>query len=332
MVDEKKCYFFGRNPTLNDVLVDHQSCSRVHAALIYHKVLERNFLIDLGSSECQDCGSSVVLIMMIIAHGTFIGNTRIEPKIPTQLPLDTSFHFGASTRIFTLRDKPIKKRTGDAEMTEDGVNIVSTALPVDEIELDNLTEYNTLNNKRITMIGITDVDGKDEESGLRSQNVKRKRESVRFKEVEDIINPEDVDPSVGKFRNLIQTEIVTSKRVKLDTGGGDKQHNFNILRPDHEMVPQDSASGFSSLISNSLSIKLGIHLPNPAPNVDDDHINVGHSRSDLGDANAANPSGLYDDIGVDSKEGSSNDDSAEKERKKKYAKEAWPGRKPPGLF
>lgn len=51
MVDEKKCYFFGRNPTLNDVLVDHQSCSRVHAALIYHKVLERNFLVDLGSSK-----------------------------------------------------------------------------------------------------------------------------------------------------------------------------------------------------------------------------------------------------------------------------------------
>ena len=51
MIDEKKCYLFGRNPTLTDFCIDHSSCSRVHAALVYHKHLDRAFLVDLGSSE-----------------------------------------------------------------------------------------------------------------------------------------------------------------------------------------------------------------------------------------------------------------------------------------
>jgi nuclear inhibitor of protein phosphatase 1 len=51
MVDEKKCYLFGRNPQMNDFCIDHASCSRVHAAFVYHRNLERVFLVDLGSSE-----------------------------------------------------------------------------------------------------------------------------------------------------------------------------------------------------------------------------------------------------------------------------------------
>lgn len=51
MVDEKKCYLFGRNQQMNDFCIDHASCSRVHSALVYHKHLNRAFLVDLGSSE-----------------------------------------------------------------------------------------------------------------------------------------------------------------------------------------------------------------------------------------------------------------------------------------
>ena len=51
MIDEKKFYLFGRNPQMTDFTVDHGSCSRVHAALIWHKHLERSFLVDLGSSK-----------------------------------------------------------------------------------------------------------------------------------------------------------------------------------------------------------------------------------------------------------------------------------------
>ncbi|KAK9695695.1 FHA domain [Popillia japonica] len=85
MIDEKKCYLFGRNAQMNDFCIDHASCSRVHSALVYHKHLNRAFLVDLGST-----------------HGTFIGNLRLEPYKPTQLPIDSGFHFGASTRSMGL--------------------------------------------------------------------------------------------------------------------------------------------------------------------------------------------------------------------------------------
>lgn len=51
MIDEKKCYLFGRNPQMNDFCIDHGSCSRVHAALVYHKHLNISYLVDLGSSK-----------------------------------------------------------------------------------------------------------------------------------------------------------------------------------------------------------------------------------------------------------------------------------------
>jgi nuclear inhibitor of protein phosphatase 1 len=41
--------------------------------------------------------------------------------------------------------------------------------------------------------------------------VKRKKKCVEFKDEEDVINPEDVDPSIGRFRNMIQTSIIIPK-------------------------------------------------------------------------------------------------------------------------
>lgn len=51
MIDEKKCYFFGRNKQQCDFQIDHASCSRVHAVLLWHKHLARPFLVDLGSGK-----------------------------------------------------------------------------------------------------------------------------------------------------------------------------------------------------------------------------------------------------------------------------------------
>ena len=36
------------------------------------------------------------------AHGTYIGNFRLEKNKPTQLPVDSVFRFGESTRRFAL--------------------------------------------------------------------------------------------------------------------------------------------------------------------------------------------------------------------------------------
>lgn len=62
LIDEKDCYYFGRNPSMCDFIVEHASCSRVHAVLLYHKILKRFALIDLESS---------MLILAYLLHFIF---------------------------------------------------------------------------------------------------------------------------------------------------------------------------------------------------------------------------------------------------------------------
>lgn len=71
--------------------------------------------------------------------------------------------------------------------------------------LQNLTEFNTAHNRRISMLGI----GEDGEATPRKR--KRTKRGVTFNEDEEIINPEDVDPSVGRFRNLIHSTVIPTK-------------------------------------------------------------------------------------------------------------------------
>lgn len=71
--------------------------------------------------------------------------------------------------------------------------------------LQNLTEFNTAHNRRVTMLGIAEDDFKP---ALRRRSQKR---SVSFNEDEEVINPEDVDPSVGRFRNLVSTTVIPVK-------------------------------------------------------------------------------------------------------------------------
>lgn len=54
------------------------------------------------------------------------------------------------------------------------------------------------------MLGISDDD-------VHKPTRKRKKRGITFNDDEEVINPEDVDPTVGRFRNLIQTTVVPSK-------------------------------------------------------------------------------------------------------------------------
>ena len=63
----------------------------------------------------------------------------------------------------------------------------------------DLTQYNTAHNSQISTVGIQD----------NPRPRKRKStSSITFAEEEEIINMEDVDPSVGKFRNMVSTTII----------------------------------------------------------------------------------------------------------------------------
>ncbi|CAJ0938174.1 unnamed protein product, partial [Mesorhabditis belari] len=272
-IDEKKTYYFGRNPKQVDVVVEHASCSRVHALLIYHETLQRFALVDLGSS-----------------HGSFYGKIQLEPLKPLFLEPGAEFHLGASSRKFVIREKMYLKSTG-----KDDDEYKSTQ-PTD-IQLEQVTEYNTAQNRRITAVPISN------EEARRKQ---RPRGNVAFIEQEDIINPEDVDPTIGRFRNLVTTAIISSaSAVKRPNQSSGPEPARKIVRPTRE------ASRYQAPISTTLNITLNAApdlelykaLPKPitesmtpmaAIHVDDEEDNAPH--------------------------------------KKKYAKESWPGRKPQGVF
>ncbi len=79
------------------------------------------------------------------AHGTFIGSIRLESKKPQQVPIDSQIHFGASTRMYIIRERPQNKPTvsGASNMnSNEDVEGGLLGLPELEGELDvciNLT-------------------------------------------------------------------------------------------------------------------------------------------------------------------------------------------------
>uniref|UniRef100_A0AC34QEM4 FHA domain-containing protein n=1 Tax=Panagrolaimus sp. JU765 TaxID=591449 RepID=A0AC34QEM4_9BILA len=175
-VDELTHYYFGRNVDVCEIPVEHASCSRVHAVLVYHKYLNRFALIDLGSS----------------------------PLTPIFLDVGTKFYFGASTRRFVIREKFEPKVEKEDEKEKNENLKPKQVLPENEEELDHLTEYNTAQNRRIPVI---------EQSQEEARKKKKNRAKLTFAAEEVVI---DLDaPDVGRFQNLVQTTIVPRKR-KLD--------------------------------------------------------------------------------------------------------------------
>ncbi|MFH4975547.1 hypothetical protein AB6A40_002256 [Gnathostoma spinigerum] len=281
MVDEKRAYYFGRNPKMCDFVVEHASCSRVHAVLVYHKFLQRFAIVDLES-----------------CHGTFVGSIRIEPLQPVFIDFATIFHFGASTRKYILRGRLESNNDEDEAANKD-------TLP-QEHELENLTEYNTALNRRIPMIPISIED---------ARRKKRQRGNVAFLEEETIINPEDIDPSIGRFRNLVQTAIISSKR-RSDEGASVEQTaegptKRKILRPGRVDEYKNNARYAAPMVS-SLSIVM-----NAAPDLELYAKNLPEPTSGhIGPFAHITHHPIHDE------------DDGDAPHKKKYAKESWPGRKP----
>ncbi|KAF1741016.1 hypothetical protein MXB_2228 [Myxobolus squamalis] len=83
-LDDKKFFIFGR--LQGDILIQHDSCSGIHAALVYHNDLCRWFIFDLSST-----------------HGTFLGRVKIDPEKPTIVDPELPIRFGASTRSYFIR-------------------------------------------------------------------------------------------------------------------------------------------------------------------------------------------------------------------------------------
>ena len=80
----------------------------------------------------------MIVCLSSIAHGTYIGNIRLESKKPQQVPLDSEIHFGASTRMYIIRERPqmgtggMEEKDGKREESEGNL----LGLPETETELD----------------------------------------------------------------------------------------------------------------------------------------------------------------------------------------------------
>ena len=199
----------------------------------------------------------------------------------------------------------------------------------------------------------------------------RKRRNVTFNDEEIIINPEDVDPSVGRFRNLVQTTVVPAKRVRFETNQfgmqTNERANSNLaaqhLAQQHQLFQQSLAeikqqqqatsalsNASSTAAANSATIsalyqglpdvhgvsaklhsstdyditpiamgtKLGLLLPNPAPDVD---LVPEEPLPSVGQKLAAKAKAQHFD-------NLASENASNEPQKKKYAKEAWPGRNP----
>lgn len=80
------------------------------------------------------------LFACFVAHGTYIGHIRLESKKPQQVPIDSEIHFGASTRIYMIRERPqpVSNLGGSEEMEKrnDDIEGGLLGLPESETELD----------------------------------------------------------------------------------------------------------------------------------------------------------------------------------------------------
>ena len=71
----------------------------------------------------------------LLAHGTFLNNIRLEAMKPTPVEMDSSFSFGASSRSYSLRERPqvANEASMEDEQTTEGTLL---GLPDDEDKLD----------------------------------------------------------------------------------------------------------------------------------------------------------------------------------------------------
>lgn len=90
-----------------------------------------------------------IIIFEIQAHGTHIGHIRLESRKPQQVPIDSEIHFGASTRLYIIRERP-QAITGqisdDNEKRREDLEGGLLGLPETETELDVNIVFSNNNN------------------------------------------------------------------------------------------------------------------------------------------------------------------------------------------
>lgn len=203
---DKRKHIFGRQVPTCDFVLDHQSVSRQHAAVVPHKD-GSIYVIDLGS-----------------VHGTFVANERLTKEYPVELEVGQSLRFAASTRIYILRKNTAALFPTPPLATE--INLPSPPDPSDE---EAVLAYNTILNRYGLSKNDLSKSGSSKDDGQHSERPRKrlKKARVAFRdqvggelvEVVGISDGVDVETEpgpigvkegslVGKYETLVQTTVI----------------------------------------------------------------------------------------------------------------------------
>ncbi|MEN2498832.1 MAG: Nuclear inhibitor of protein phosphatase 1 [Marteilia pararefringens] len=224
-------YYCGRNSKECCIRIDHESCSRVHSCIIFHSVAKQFFIVDLNST-----------------HGTYLDGRKLEAFQITYLPLNTEFHFGASTRKYSIGR--VKKR--QKNFAENSANIPNTFEEIEDIAL-----HNKLKNQKLYH-NFGAVDFGDIENKARSQPM-----IISFTDKAERFN---FDPNLwsrGLFKGLATVMIKKNKEAPQVS----KLHP-NAFKREIINIPAttiDNTSQITLSTQSNIASRLGIRLPSLAP-------------------------------------------------------------------
>ncbi|RWR83399.1 nuclear inhibitor of protein phosphatase 1-like protein [Cinnamomum micranthum f. kanehirae] len=261
---DKRRHIFGRQFPVCDFVLDHQSVSRQHAAVVPHKN-GSIYVIDLGS-----------------VHGTFVANERLTKDNPVELEVGQSLKFAASTRSYVLR-KNNAALFPTPLPTE--INLPSPPDPTDE---EAVLEYNTiLNRYGLSKLDLLSESTKNSGSEIGTNDSQQsERPSKRYRkmrvafrdqvgghlvEVVGISDGIDVDTEpgpigvkegslVGKYESLVQTTVIPRGKEQIPA----KEENYSPkgvtdkLQQVLNKVKATTKGGiYDDLYGDSLSVKVG---------------------------------------------------------------------------
>ncbi|XP_037480982.1 protein phosphatase 1 regulatory inhibitor subunit PPP1R8 homolog [Triticum dicoccoides] len=264
---DKKRHIFGRQVPACEIVLDHQSVSRQHAAVVPHKN-GSIYVIDLGS-----------------VHGTFVANERLTKDSPVELEVGQSLRFAASTRAYVLR-----KNTAAFFPTQSLPSDVSLPSPPDSDDEDAVVAYNTILNrygvsksevplKRKSSSGDASASAVNDDNqavGRPSKRSKKRRVSFRDQvggeliQVVGISDGADVETEpgpvgvkegslVGKYESLVQVTVIP--KGKEQTSSKDSASHSGVTDKLQQMlnkVKSTSRGGmYDDLYGDSVPAKLG---------------------------------------------------------------------------
>ncbi|CAA0818028.1 SMAD/FHA domain-containing protein [Striga hermonthica] len=260
---EKKRHIFGRQFHACDFVLDHQSVSRQHAAVVPHKN-GSIYVIDLGS-----------------AHGTFVANERLTKDSPVELEAGQSLRFAASTRTYVLRKNSAALFPPAPQPAE-----IDLMPPPDPSNEEAVVAYNTRINQSLNGRKVLRTPSKSagsEFSSVPERASKRiKRARVMFKdqvgaELVEIVGFSDgadveTEPGplgvkegslVGKYESLVQITVIPKGKEQnprmqaTDAQTGGVTDKLKEVLNKVKAPPAKNAGLYGDLYGDSLSVKVG---------------------------------------------------------------------------